>query len=91
MYISGGKNVFPGEDKEVLLAHPKKVLEAAVIGVPDAKWGKVGRAYLVARDRRRPGGRRSWPSARVRLARLQDSRQVQVVAALPKSYPPAKS
>ncbi|AHG91263.1 AMP-dependent synthetase and ligase [Gemmatirosa kalamazoonensis] len=47
MYISGGENVFPGEVEAVLCDAPD-VAEAAVVGVPDAKWGEVGHAFLVA-------------------------------------------
>jgi acyl-CoA synthetase (AMP-forming)/AMP-acid ligase II len=47
MYISGGSNVYPREVEEVLLTHPG-VAEVAVLGVPDAKWGEVGVAVVVA-------------------------------------------
>ena len=49
MYISGGENVFPAE-VEAALAEMAEIAEAAVIGVPDARWGEVGRAYLILRD-----------------------------------------
>lgn len=45
MYISGGENVYPAEVERVLLNHPK-IFEAAIIGVPDDKWGKVGHAFI---------------------------------------------
>lgn len=48
MYISGGSNVYPREVEEVLLTHPG-VLEVAVLGVPDPKWGEVGVAVVVRR------------------------------------------
>ncbi len=51
MYISGGSNVYPAEVENVLAEHPD-VLEAAVIGVPDERWGETGEAYLVLRDGR---------------------------------------
>jgi len=50
MYISGGENVYPAEVEIVLHAHPA-VLEAAVLGVPDERWGEVGHAVI----RLRPG------------------------------------
>jgi fatty-acyl-CoA synthase len=46
MFISGGENVYPAEIESVLIAHPH-VLDAAVVGVPHATWGEVGRAFLV--------------------------------------------
>jgi len=45
MYISGGENVYPVEIEELLFKHPSIDL-AAVIGVPDEKWGEVGKAFL---------------------------------------------
>lgn len=48
MYISGGENVYPAEVENQLAAHPD-VLEAAVTGVPDERWGEVGCAWLLAR------------------------------------------
>ncbi|MFD4323278.1 long-chain fatty acid--CoA ligase [Nocardioides sp. NPDC058538] len=50
MFISGGENVYPAEVEQALYTHPD-VAEAAVIGVPDERWGEVGRAVVV----RRPG------------------------------------
>lgn len=48
LVVSGGSNVYPREVEEVLLAHPL-VAEAAVIGRPDAEWGEVVVAFVVAR------------------------------------------
>ncbi len=48
MFISGGENVYPAEIEGVIAAHPA-VAEVAVIGVPDARWGEVGVAYVVLR------------------------------------------
>jgi fatty-acyl-CoA synthase len=48
MFISGGENVYPVEVETVLIEHPA-ILEAAVIGVADEKWGEVGRAFIVLR------------------------------------------
>jgi fatty-acyl-CoA synthase len=49
MYISGGSNIYPREIEEKILTHPA-VAEAAVVGVPDERWGEVGIAVCVLRD-----------------------------------------
>lgn len=49
MYISGGENVYPAEVENVLARHPD-IVEAAIIGVPDARWGEVGCAFVVLRN-----------------------------------------
>jgi acyl-CoA synthetase (AMP-forming)/AMP-acid ligase II len=49
MIISGGENVYPSEVEEVLGAHPA-VKEAAVIGLPDAKWGERVHGVVVLHD-----------------------------------------
>jgi fatty-acyl-CoA synthase len=45
LVISGGENVYPAEIERVLQNHPA-IREVAVIGVPDARWGEVCRAYV---------------------------------------------
>lgn len=40
MIVSGGENIYPREVEQILMGHPQ-VSEAAVLGVPDPKWGKV--------------------------------------------------
>jgi len=49
MVISGGLNVYPREIEEVLLRHPA-ISQAAVIGVPDPKWGEAVKAVVVAEE-----------------------------------------
>lgn len=46
MYISGGENVYPAE-VEAALAELTAIGECAVVGVPDERWGEVGRAYVI--------------------------------------------
>ncbi|TDE35664.1 AMP-binding protein [Antarcticimicrobium sediminis] len=52
MIISGGFNIYPREVEDTLAAHPA-VDMAAVIGVPDAKWGEAVTAFVVLRDGKR--------------------------------------
>ena len=46
MYISGGENVYPAEVENVLFQLPQ-VADAAIIGVPNERWGEVGMAIVV--------------------------------------------
>ena len=46
MFISGGENIYPAEIEKVLYQHPA-VHMCAVIGLPDPKWGEVGKACVV--------------------------------------------
>ena len=84
MIISGGENIYPAEVENVLAAHPA-VAAAALIGVPDAKWGEVGRALIVAR----PGA--SVPEdeliefCRARLARYKVPKSVVFTDTLPQT------
>ena len=48
MYISGGENVYPAEVEKVLEQHPA-IAEVAVVGMPDDRWGEVGKAYFGVR------------------------------------------
>jgi fatty-acyl-CoA synthase len=46
MYISGGENVYPAEIENTLSVL-EDVADCAVVGMPDSKWGEVGRAFIV--------------------------------------------
>ncbi|MBI3039465.1 AMP-binding protein, partial [bacterium] len=46
MIISGGENIYPAEIENALLNHPL-IAEAAVVGIPDEKWGEVPIAFIV--------------------------------------------
>lgn len=48
MIVSGGANIYPREVEEALISHPA-VLEAAVFGVPDDKWGETVHAVVSKR------------------------------------------
>ena len=46
MIVSGGENIFPVEIEAALLEHPD-VAQAAVVGVPDQRWGEAAVAVIV--------------------------------------------
>ncbi len=49
MFISGGENVYPAEVEEAIY-ELEQVAEAALVGVPDDKWGEAGRAFVVVKE-----------------------------------------
>ena len=84
MYISGGENVYPAEVEHVLNAHPA-VLEAVVIGVPDAKWGEVGHAFLLLRPGQAIDIAALAPWCRERIAAYKVPKSFEVVAEYPRT------
>jgi len=84
MIISGGENVYPAEVESAIFGHPD-VLEVAVIGVPDDKWGESVKAVCVAK----PGASLEADSviqwARERIAAFKVPKSVDVIAALPRN------
>ena len=84
MYISGGENVYPAEVEAVLAQHPA-VREAAVVGVPDPRWGESGRAYVVLADGAALEPERLRAFAAERLAGFKLPREFVAVASLPRT------
>ena len=84
MYISGGENVYPAEVERVLNGHPD-ILEAAVIGIADEKWGEIGAAFLVARPEHEidTGSLTAW--CRERLAAYKVPKSFRVVDDFPRT------
>ena len=84
MFISGGENVYPAEIERALYEHPA-VARCAVIGVPDERWGQVGRAFVVLRPEGRAAEGELLAFLRERLARYKVPKSVAFVAELPLS------
>lgn len=84
MYISGAENVYPAEVEAVLAQHPA-VRAVAVVGVPDARWGEVGRAFVVPHDGFAVSADELVAFARERLARYKVPKHVAFRDALPLS------
>lgn len=83
MFISGGENVFPGE-VEAALADCPGVAEVVVVGVPDARWGEVGRAYVVRRPESGLSEAEVAAHARSRLAGYKVPKSVVFLEAIPR-------
>ncbi len=84
MVISGGENVYPAEIEDVLHAHPA-VAEAAVIGVPDERWGEICVAFVVLRSGAEAGEDELLDWCRARLARYKVPKSVRFTDTLPRS------
>ena len=82
--VSGGENISTIEVEAALYAHPA-VLEVAVVGVADERWGERPRAFVVARDGREVGADELVAHVKDRLARYKAPEQVVFVDALPKT------
>jgi fatty-acyl-CoA synthase len=84
LVISGGENVYPAEIEDVLHAHPA-ISEAAVVGVPDERWGEVCVAFVVLRPGQELDERSVLGWCGERLARFKVPKAVRVVDQLPRS------
>jgi len=82
MFIVGGFNAYPAEIESLMSGHPD-VAQAAVVGVPDARLGEVGYAYVIPRQGSAPtaAGLIAW--CRGAMANFKVPRHVEFVAALP--------
>ncbi|WP_060903543.1 acyl-CoA synthetase [Streptomyces europaeiscabiei] len=84
MIISGGENIYPAEIEDQLLAHPD-VVECAVIGVPDDKWGEVPRAVVVPREGSALDADEVLASLAGRLAKYKIPKSVVIADELPRT------
>jgi fatty-acyl-CoA synthase len=84
MFISGGENVYPAEI-EACLAGMDGIAEAAVVGVPDDRWGEVGHLAFVAAPDVVPSVDAILERLAERLARFKLPKHVTQVQALPRT------
>jgi acyl-CoA synthetase (AMP-forming)/AMP-acid ligase II len=81
MIVSGGENIYSAEVENVLSTHPK-VAAAAVIGVPDPRWGEAVKAVVISKDGgAQPDELIAW--CRGRLAGYKVPKSVDFVDAFP--------
>ncbi|ALV39880.1 o-succinylbenzoate--CoA ligase [Pseudarthrobacter sulfonivorans] len=84
MVITGGENVYPIEVEQVLFRHPE-VLEAAVIGLPDNKWGESVTAIVVRTPESTLTEEELIAWTRERLAHFKCPRRIEFVEELPRN------
>jgi acyl-CoA synthetase (AMP-forming)/AMP-acid ligase II len=85
MIVSGGENIYSREVEEALLTHPA-VLQAAVIGVPDARWGESVKACVVLRPACSAGEDELIAHCRDLIASYKKPRSVDFLDALPRLF-----
>jgi acyl-CoA synthetase (AMP-forming)/AMP-acid ligase II len=82
--ISGGENIYSPEVERVLAEHPA-VLECAVVGVPDERWGEAVRAYVALKPAASATEEDVIAFCRERLAHYKCPSSVVILDALPRN------
>ncbi|WP_411283886.1 long-chain-fatty-acid--CoA ligase [Lapillicoccus sp.] len=82
--VSGGENISTIEVEAAIDSYPG-VLEVAVVGVPDAKWGERPKAFVVAREGATPTAEQIIAHVRTQIAHYKAPDQVELVESLPKT------
>ncbi|QLC24582.1 fatty acid--CoA ligase [Parasphingopyxis algicola] len=84
MIITGGENVYPAEVENALYEHPH-VSEAAVIGIPDEKWGEAVKAIVVPKPNQEVDEAHVISFVRERIAGFKTPKSVDVIAEMPRN------
>ncbi|NVK57453.1 MAG: AMP-binding protein [Alteromonadaceae bacterium] len=84
MFISGGENVFPTEIEGVALKLDA-ILECALVGVPDERWGEVGCLFVVAKSNQPINQEKLLAALESSLAKYKLPKYIKVVDSLPRN------
>jgi acyl-CoA synthetase (AMP-forming)/AMP-acid ligase II len=84
LVIVAGQNIYPAEVEEALRGHPD-VADAAVLGVPDERWGEALHACVVAAPGRQPTARELMVSLRGRIADYKIPVKYEFIDGLPRN------
>jgi fatty-acyl-CoA synthase len=82
--ISGGENISTVEVEQALMSHPA-VLDVAVIGVRDEKWGERPKGFVVLRTGHSATQEELIAHVRIKIARFKAPREIDIVVELPKT------
>ncbi len=84
MIVSGALNIYPAEIESILAEHPA-ILESAIIGVPDEKWGETVKAIVVLRPGKKATAEEIIAFCKSQLASFKKPRSVEFVESLPRN------
>lgn len=84
MILTGGENVYSTEVENVLYTHPS-ILECAVIGVPDEKWGEAVKAVVVLKPGKQASEEEIIRFCKDRIAHYKAPKSVDFIDALPRT------
>jgi acyl-CoA synthetase (AMP-forming)/AMP-acid ligase II len=84
MIIVGGENVFPAEVENAIVGHPF-VQEAAVIGIPNERWGELVHAFVVMKPGHKVSGRELTEFVREKIAAFKVPRRFDVIDYIPRN------
>ncbi len=84
MIITGGENVFPAQVENVLFSHPK-IKEAAVLGMPDPKWGEAVKAFVVLKTGETATGEEIIEFCKPRMANYAKPKIIDFIDEIPKT------
>ncbi len=82
MYVSGGENVYPAQVERILQSHQAVAL-AAVIGVPDPRWGETGCAFITFQAEQTASERELVAWCKERLATFQCPTRFVIISEMP--------
>lgn len=82
--VSGGENISTVEIEQAISSH-QAVLEVAVIGVPDDRWGERPKAFIIVREGSAVTEAEVIDHVRTQIAKYKAPREVEIVEALPKT------
>lgn len=84
MYISGGENVYPAE-VEAVISEMADVGECSIVGVPDERWGEVGRVYIIPVPGQSVTGEQVIDHCAARLAKFKVPKTAVVTDIIPRT------
>jgi len=84
MIVSGGENIYPAEVESVLFAHPA-VADAAVIGVPDSRWGEAVKGVVVLHPGASASAEEILAFCRGKIAGYKIPKSIDFAEALPRN------